>query len=59
MNAPRRNPTPGATWYAHAPGMVYAINVTARNEAEARAKLRAFLGCNKLPPGCAAWEANA
>lgn len=44
-------------WFAHAPGMVYAVNVYADDEAGARAKLREFLGVRRLPAGCAVWGA--
>ena len=51
MNAPQV-----VRWYAHAPGMVYAVNVYAKDEREAREKLRAFLGVKRLPPGSAVWK---
>jgi hypothetical protein len=43
-------------WYAHAPFMVYAVNVYAATEREARAKFRAFLGVHRLPAGSAVWS---
>lgn len=45
-------------YFAHAPGMVYAVNVYAESGSEARALLREFLGVNRLPPGSAVWEAD-
>lgn len=43
-------------WFAHAPGMVYAVNVYARNEREAREAFRKFLNVARLPNGSAVWE---
>jgi hypothetical protein len=43
-------------WYAHAPGMVYAVNVYAKDDREAREKLRDFLGVKRLPAGSSVWK---
>lgn len=43
-------------WFAHAPGMVYAVNVYAANAKEARAALRGFLGVSRLPAGASVWQ---
>jgi len=43
-------------YYAHAPGMVYAISVWAKSEREARAEFRRFLGRKRLPAGSAVWR---
>ena len=45
-------------WYGHAPGMVYAVSITANNEQEARDELRRFLGVKRLPRGSAVWLNN-
>jgi hypothetical protein len=42
-------------WF-HCPGMVYAGNVYARNEREARAAARESLGVSRLPAGSAVWS---
>jgi hypothetical protein len=43
-------------WFAHSPGMVYAVNVYADNAAGARAAFRKFLNVDRLPKGSAVWE---
>lgn len=43
-------------FWAHQPGMVYAVNIYADNEREARRKLREFLGVRRLRPGSAVWR---
>lgn len=43
-------------WFAHAPGMVYAVNVYADDAAGAKQKLREFLGVKRLPAGSCVWE---
>ena len=42
-------------YYGHAPGMVYAITIYAKNAQEARAQLRDFLGVKRLPKGSTVW----
>ena len=43
-------------WWAHMPGMVYAINIYADSEREAREKFRKFLKVDRLPNGSAVWR---
>lgn len=43
-------------YYVHAPGWVYALSFHGRNEREARAAAREWLGLTRLPKGTAVWE---
>lgn len=44
-------------YHGHAPGMIYAISIYAKNEQDAREQLRAFLNVKRLPAGAAVWLA--
>ena len=44
-------------YFVYIPGWVYALNFHAKNEKEARAKARNWLGLEKLPNGTAVWPA--
>lgn len=43
-------------YYVHVPGWVYAGNFYGRNEREARAEARKWLGVDRLPRGTSVWE---
>lgn len=43
-------------YYVHAPGWVYSLNFYGRNEREARAAAREWLGVDRLPKGTVVWE---
>lgn len=42
-------------YFVHAPGWVYAAEFYGRNEREARAAAREWLGVRRLPAGTAVW----
>jgi len=45
-------------FYWRLPGEFYPHNVYARNEQEARKKIREMLGVERLPRGTEVWESN-
>ena len=42
-------------YFVHVQGWTYALNFYARNEREARAAARDWLGVERLPAGTAVW----